>query len=60
MNPTEAHARATLAAALIMRGAVEVPSLPSPGDRLPDAGALRLRELTDYLYRLLTTNEPGV
>ena len=60
MNPAEAQARATIAAALIVRGAVEVPALPGPGNRLPDAGALRLRELTDYLYRLLTTEEPGV
>jgi hypothetical protein len=57
MNPSEAHARATIAAALIVRGAVEVPSLPEPGDRLPDSGGVRLRELTDYLYRLITTDE---
>ena len=58
VNPSEAQARATIAAALIIRGAVEVPSLPATGDRLPDSGGLRLRELTEYLYRLITTDEP--
>jgi hypothetical protein len=58
MNPSEAHARATIAAALIIRGAVEIPSLPANGDSLPDPGGLRLRELTEYLYRLITTDEP--
>jgi hypothetical protein len=58
MDPWEAQARATIAAALITRGAVEVPSMPSPGERLPDTAGVRLRELTDYLYRLITTDEP--
>jgi hypothetical protein len=58
MNSSEVQARATIAAALIIRGAVEVPSLPSNNDRLTDSGGLRLRELTDYLYRLITTDEP--
>ena len=46
MNPSEAHARATIAAALIIGRLNEVPSLPPTGDRLPDPGGLRLRELT--------------
>jgi hypothetical protein len=58
MDPWEAQARATIAAALIARGAVEVPSMPSRGSRLPDAAGLRLRELTDYVYRLITVEEP--
>jgi hypothetical protein len=29
-----------------------------PGQRLPDSAGVRLRELTDYVYRLLTTDEP--
>ena len=58
MNPSEAQARAIIAAALIVRGAVEIPTLPSAGQRLPDAAGVRLRELTDYLYQLLTTDEP--
>lgn len=58
MDAREAQARAIIAAALIARGAVEIPALPSERDRLPDAAGLRLRELTDYLYRLVTTDEP--
>jgi hypothetical protein len=58
MDPQEAHARAILAAALIVRGAVEIPSLPPDGARqVPDPAGIRLRELTDYLYRLITTDE---
>ena len=60
MDPLEVHARAIIAAALIMRGAVEVPSVPSGGQRAPDGAGMRLRELTDYLYRLLTTDQPDV
>ena len=59
MDRTEAHARAVLAASLIVRGAVEVPSIPSGGRGLPDAAGVRLRELTDYLYRLITIDDPG-
>jgi hypothetical protein len=55
MNGPEAQARATIAAALIVRGAVEVPVIPSRGERVPDAAGVRLRELTDYVYRLITT-----
>jgi hypothetical protein len=58
MDPVEAQTRAIIAAALITRGAVEVPSIPSSGQRLPDSAGVRLRELTDYVYRLLTTDEP--
>ena len=56
MDPLEAQARVTIAAALIVRGAVEIPTLPSPGQRMPDAAGVRLRELTDYVYRLVTTD----
>ena len=58
MDPLEAQAKAIIAAALIVRGAVEVPSVPSGGQRLPDGAGMRLRELTDYVYRLLTTEHP--
>ena len=58
MDPVEAQAKAAIAAALIVRGAVEVPSMPRDGDRAPDSAGLRLRELTDYIYRLLTTDAP--
>jgi hypothetical protein len=58
MDPMEAQARAIIGAALIVRGAVEIPTLPSAGQRAPDAAGVRLRELTEYVYRLLTTDEP--
>jgi hypothetical protein len=59
MDSAEAQARATIAAALIIRGAVEVPSFPKNDDQMPDKGGVRLRELTEYVYRLITTDEPG-
>jgi hypothetical protein len=55
MDSLEAQARAIIAAALISRGAVEVPAIPSDNQRTPDAAGIRLRELTDYVYRILTT-----
>lgn len=58
MDPLEGQAKAIIAAALIVRGAVEVPTIPTGTKRVPDAAGMRLRELTDYLYRLLTTEEP--
>ncbi len=58
MDPLEAQARSIIAAALIVRGAVEIPAMPSASERMPDAAGVRLRELTDYVYRLLTTHEP--
>jgi hypothetical protein len=57
MDASEAQARATIAAALIVREAVEVPSLPRADQRLPDAAGMRLRELTEYVYRLVTTDD---
>ena len=58
MDVMEAQAKVTIAAALIVRGAVEIPSMPRRGQHLPDAAGVRLRELTDYVYRLITTVEP--
>ena len=59
MDSHEAQIRAILAAALIVRGAVEIPALPADASRhVPDPAGIRLRELTDYLYRLITTDEP--
>jgi hypothetical protein len=54
----EIQAKATIAAALIVSGAVETPTLPSRREAAPDAAGLRLRELTDYLYRVVTTAAP--
>ena len=54
MDPLETHAKAVIAAALIVRGAVEVPAIPSGRERRPDDAGVRLRELTDYVYQLIT------
>jgi hypothetical protein len=59
MDPTEIQARATIAAALITSRAVEIPNIPAGGDWSKDRAALRLRELTDYVYRLLTAPKDG-
>ena len=58
MDSAETQAKAAIAAALIVRGAVEVPAMPSHGEPWPDAAGVRLRELTDYLYRIITIDEP--
>jgi hypothetical protein len=58
MEPTEIQARATIAAALIVTRAVEVPTIPTSGDWSQDAAALRLRDLTDYVYQMITTSQP--
>ncbi len=58
MDALEGQAKAVIAAALIVRGAVEVPAIPTGTRRVPDESGMRLRELTDYVYRLLTTDEP--
>jgi hypothetical protein len=58
MDSVEAQARAIIAAALIVRGAVEIPAIPSGSQHVPDPAGVRLRELTDYVYRLLTIDEP--
>jgi hypothetical protein len=58
MDPIEAQARSIIAAALIVRGAVEVPAMPYGSQRVQDPAGVRLRALTDYVYRLLTIDEP--
>ena len=58
MDPSEIQARATIAAALIVARAVEVPTIPTSGDWSRDTPALRLRDLTDYVYQMITTSQP--
>jgi len=64
MDPMEIQARATIAAALIMSRAVEVPTIPASVEWSQDVtwwqdtAALRLRELTDYIYQTITTARP--
>jgi hypothetical protein len=51
MDATEIQAKATIAAALIITHAVEVPAMPKSGRPGPqDPASVRLRELTDYVY----------
>jgi len=57
VDPLEAQAKTIIAAALIVRGAVEVPSMPEDDRGIPDAASVRLRRLTDYLYRLITSDD---
>jgi hypothetical protein len=57
MDPMEAQAKATIAAALIVRGAVEIPAMPTK-QRSSEAAGARLRELTNYVYELVTTDAP--
>ena len=59
MEPTEIQARVTIAAALIVSRAVETPTIPTTGDWSHDTAAIRLRDLTDYLYQMLTTPRSG-
>lgn len=55
MDPTETQAKATIAAALIVSHAVEIPRIPTSGDWSKDTAALRLRDLTDYVYQMITS-----
>jgi hypothetical protein len=56
MEPFEIQAKASIAAALIMTRAVEVPAIPPGGGaQTTDTAAVRLRELTDYVYRVITS-----
>lgn len=57
MDPVEIQAKATIAAALIASHAVEVPSIPSRGEWARDAAGCRLRDLTDYVYQMITATK---
>jgi hypothetical protein len=57
MEAGELLARATLAAALIASRSVEIPStLPESGRWTDDPAAVRLRDVTDYLYQVLAAD----
>ena len=58
MEPTEIQSRAIIAAALILTRAVEVPTIPTTGDWSKDTAALRLRDLTDYVYQMIASPQP--
>lgn len=56
MKPSEIQAKATIAAALIVSHAVEIPTIPTSGDWSHDSAAIRLRDLTDYVYQMITSS----
>jgi hypothetical protein len=57
MDVAELQAKATIAAALIISHAVEIPNIPripkNPDGAL-DSATVRLGDLTDYVYRAIT------
>jgi len=53
MDAAELQAKATIAAALIASHAVEIPTIPKHGEGSADAAAIRLGDLTDYVYRAI-------
>jgi hypothetical protein len=58
MDPCEIQAKAAIAAALITSRAVELPSIPISGHWSKDTAAMRLRDLTDYVYQMITAPKP--
>jgi hypothetical protein len=52
MDPSEIHAKATIAAALIISHAVEIPTMPT-GRPSADPAVNRLRDLTNYIYEAI-------
>jgi hypothetical protein len=61
MDSGEIQAKAAIAAALIVSGAVEVPMIPPSRDWSRDEAGLRPRDLTDYVYQLVvkTNGDPN-
>jgi hypothetical protein len=54
MDQFEVQAKVTIAAALIVSRAVELPSISASSHWSKDAAAIRLRDLTDYVYQMIT------
>lgn len=54
MDAIEIQAKAAIAAALITSHAVDIPSIPARGQWAQDAAGVRLRDLTDYVYQMIT------
>jgi hypothetical protein len=52
MDNFEIQAKAVIAAALIASHAVEIPRIPTSGEK-SDIAAIRLRDLTDYVYQAI-------
>ena len=58
MDKEELHAKAAIAAALIVSHAVEIPAIPRRGEWAQDAASMRLRDLTDYVYQVIVMSKP--
>ena len=58
MDQIEIQTRATIAAALIMAHAVEIPAIPKSVAAGTDQASVRLRQLTDYVYAAITDPKP--
>ena len=54
MDVAELQAKATIAAALIVSHAVEIPNIPKSADGAVDSATVRLGDLTNYVYRAIT------
>jgi hypothetical protein len=59
VEPAEIQARAVIAAALIVSRAVEAPTIPTTGNWREDTAGARLRDLTDYVYLMITSPKVG-
>lgn len=58
MEAFEVQAKATIASALIVSRAVEVPRIPTYPGSERDPAATRLKDLTEYVYRIITGANP--
>ena len=54
MDAAEIQAKATIAAALIVSRAVELPTMPRQGQHSHDEALIRLRDLTEYVFQVIT------
>ena len=57
MTEIEIQARATIAAALIVSHAVEIPRIPNRTAIMDDSAARQLRALTDYVYDTIVASD---
>lgn len=58
MDSSEIHAKAIIAAALITSHAVEIPRVVKADHWSLDPAAVRLRQLTDYVYQTIAESSP--
>jgi hypothetical protein len=53
VDAAEMQAKATIAAALIVSRAVELPTMPRQGQHSHDEAVMRLRDLTEYVFQVI-------